>query len=194
MFLLFSRWRAIFTWWHKHFFPSQRNFHSSDSGSLVIDCLARWAPFTKSKCWIYLPILLYSKCRACKLVLVIRNANLNLRRYFLILFYNQLLPPDTTLLLQQWSPRPSTTAEATLGSHRRYIKFPPKVSPPPTPHNWNMSPHNFHLIPPPLPGLTATALLVAGGKVALGALQVSSEIMIYKDDNSSSGRNRLFLK
>ena len=126
MFLLFSRWRAIFTWWHKHFFPSQRNFHSSDSGSLVIDCLARWAPFTKSKCWIYLPILLYSKCRACKLVLVIRNGNLNLRRYFLILFYNQLLPPDKALLLQQWSSRPSTTAEATLGSHRRYIEFPRK--------------------------------------------------------------------
>ena len=110
-------------------------------------------------------------------MLVIRNGNLNLRRYFLILFYDQLLPPDTTLLLQQWSPRPSTTAEATLGSHRRYIKFPPKVSPPPTSHT-------CYLIPPPLPGLTATALLVAGGKVALGALQVSSEIMIYKDDNS----------
>ena len=46
------------------------------------------------------------------------------------------------------------------------------------------TPHTCFLIPPPLPGLTATALLVAGGKVALGALQVSSEIMIYKDDNS----------
>ena len=43
------------------------------------------------------------------------------------------------------------------------------------------TPHTCFLIPPPLSGLTATALLVAGGKVALGALQVSSEIMIYKD-------------
>ena len=127
MFLLFSRWRAIFTWWHKHFFPSQRNFHSSDSGSLVIDCLARCLLLKANVEYIYLFFyIVNSKCRACKLVLVIRNGNLNLRRYFLILFCNQLLPLDKTLLLQQWSSRPSTTAEATLGSHRRYIEFPRK--------------------------------------------------------------------
>ena len=52
--------------------------------------------------------------------------------------------------------------EGTSNSPRKYLH--PSTS------------HTCYLIPPPLPGLTATALLVAGGKVALGALQVSSEI------------------
>ena len=58
--------------WYKHFIniSLQRNFHSSDSGSLVIDCLARWGghfpqkanvqcksihTFSERKCWMFLP-------------------------------------------------------------------------------------------------------------------------------------------
>ena len=143
--------------WYKHFIniSLQRNFHSSDSGSLVIDCLARWGGHFPQKANVQCKSIHTFSGRKCWMFM--------LKDWVSYFGYKMSLD-----FFQQWSPRPSTTATAFVGCHWRFTELQTKV---PLPLIYMVQRVKTLWIP----GLTATALLVAGGKVALGALQVSMQ-------------------
>ena len=102
--------------WYKHFIniSLQRNFHSSDSGSLVIDCLARWGGHFPQKANVQCKSIHTFSGRKCWMFM--------LKDWVSYFGYKMSLD-----FFQQWSPRPSTTATAFVGCHWRSTEPQPKV-------------------------------------------------------------------